>query len=136
MYTFSTSSAQCQSVTNLSKGYGSLMITSTQLFLLGVNSASPYDLHMFKVTFGTTSVNWANKLVCASGTWTSNTSESLLSADGLTLYSFFMFGSSNYMYLAGMSVSTGSVIGTRYKSSGTVAYIFGSGINGDYLITH
>ena len=108
------------------------MLSSVQFFLLGVDSS--YTLHMYKVTFSSTSVNWANKIVCSSGTWTSNNSESQLSADGTSIYLFFVYGSTNYLYFATLSTSTGSVIGARYKSSVSSNPIYGSALNGDYIV--
>ena len=133
-YVFSSASCQWQSITNIEIGFGHLMISDSQFFVLGVSPSAPYDLHMYKLTFSKTSVDWADKIACASGTWTSSFSESVLSADGLSIYSFINFGSSRYLYFVSLSVSTGSVIGTRYKSSVTTNYVWGSALNGDYLI--
>ena len=68
-YTFSSSSAQCQTISNINTGYGHLMISNSQFFVLGADSASPYNLHIYKITFLSTSVDWANKIACSSGTW-------------------------------------------------------------------
>ena len=72
--------------------------------------------------------------MCSSGAWTSNDSESQLSADGTSIYLFFMYGSTNYLYFASLSTSTGSVIGTRYKSSISSSPIYGSALSGDYIV--
>ena len=72
--------------------------------------------------------------MCSSGTWTSNNSESQLSADGTSIYLFFVYGSTNYLYFATLSTSTGSVIGARYKSSVSSNPIYGSALNGDYIV--
>ena len=133
-YIFSSASCQWQSITNIKIGYGHLMISDTQFFMVGAGPSTPYDLHMYKLTFLNTSVDWADKIACASGTWTSSFSESVLSEDGLSIYSFINFGSSRYLYFVSLSVSTGSVVGTRYKSSVTTNYVWGSALNGDYLI--
>ena len=133
-YVFSSASCQWQSITNIKIGFGHLMISDTQFFVVGAGPSSPYDLHMYKLTFSKTSVEWADKIAWASGTWTSNLSESILSADGLTIYTFINFGSSQYLYFVSLSVSTGSVVGTRYKSNVTIAFVWGSALNGDYLI--
>ena len=93
-YTFSSSSAQCQTITNINKGYGHLMVSNNQFFVLGVPSASPYNLQIYKITFLSTSVDWANQITCTSGTWSASISESLLSSDQSTIYSFFLFGPS------------------------------------------
>ena len=134
-YTFSSSSAQCQTISNINTGYGSLMISNSQFFVLGADLASPYNLHMYKITFLSTPVDWAKQVACSSGTWTTSFSESVLSYDRSTIYSFFIFGVSKYLYFAGLAVSDGSVTTTRYKSSISVADLRGSALNGDYVIT-
>ena len=60
-----------------------------------------------------------------------------MSFDGLTIYSFILFGSPSnyYLYFASMLVSTGGVIGTRFKSNVTIKYVYTSAINEEYLIT-
>ena len=62
-YTFSSSSAQCQSITNINTGYGHLMVSNNQFFVLGSASASPNNLNLYKITFSSTSVDWANQIV-------------------------------------------------------------------------
>ena len=133
-YTFSSSSAQCQTISNIDTGYGHLMISNSQFFVLGVAPSSPYNLQMYKITFLSASVNWANKIACASGTWFSNFSESLLSSDGSTIYSFFIFSSTFYLYFVGLAVADGSVVTMRYKSSVSVPAIWGSASNGIYVV--
>ena len=133
-YTFSSSSAQCQTITNIFRGNGHLMISNSQFFIFSAAPSSPYDLQMYKITFLSTSVNWANKIACASGTWASGYSESMLSSDGSTIYSFFTFGSTRYLYFCGLYVSDGSVATTRYKSSAAVSDLYGSTLKGDYII--
>ena len=137
-YTFSSSKAQCQTITNIKYGYGKLMISNSQFFVLGVALASPYNLQMFKITFSLTSVNWASQIICSFGTWSAFYSESVLSSDKSTIYSFFTFetaSATRYLYFAGLSVSDGSVLTTRYKSSAVVSSVYGSVINGDYIVT-
>ena len=133
-YTFSLSSAHWQTINSINSGYGHLMISNSQFFILSVASISPYNLKMYKITFSLTSVNWANQIACISGTWSANLSESVLSSDGSTVYSFFSFGATRYLYFCGLSVSDGSVATTRYKSSTAVYSVYGSALIGDYLV--
>ena len=133
-YTFSLSSAQCQTITNIITGYGHLMISNSQFFVLGVAPASPNNLQMYKITFSSTSVNWANQIACPSGTWYAYYSESVLSSDGSTIYSFFTFGVTKYLYFCGLSASDGSVATTRYKSSANIGNVYGSALSGDYVV--
>ena len=133
-YTFSTSSAQCQAITNIVCGYGHLMISNSQFFVLGADSISPYALHMYKITFTSTKVNWANQMACSSGTWTLANSESVLDSSRSIIYLFFTYGSTPYLYFAGVSVSDGSVATIRYKSGTSILFVWGSALNGDYIV--
>ena len=133
-YIFSSLSAQCQSISSINTGYGYLMISNSQFFILGVALTSPYSLQMYKITFSLTSVSWANQIACTSLTWSADYSESMLSSDGSIIYSFFTFGPAKYLYFCGLSVSDGRVVTTRYKSSVAVKQTFGSTLNGDYVI--
>ena len=110
------------------------MVSNSQFFVLGSSSASPYNLQIYKITYLSTSVDWANQITCTSGTWTAAYSESLLSSDQSTIYSFFAFGSTQYLYFAGLSVTGGSMVTTRYKSSTSVSRVWGSALNGDYVV--
>ena len=113
-YTFLTSNAEWQLIPRIYYGYGHLMISNNIIFLLGIFLPN-HDLHMYKITFSSTSPDWANQLVCNSGNnWSSYYSESLLSQDKSTIYSFFVFGLSRYLYFVAMSVSDGSVSTNRY----------------------
>ena len=133
-YTFSSLSAQCKSINSINYGYGHLMISNNQFFVLSTAKTSPYNLQMYKITFSLTSVNWANQIACPSGTWSASNSESVLSSDGSTVYSFFTFGAGTYLYFCGLSISDGSVATTRYKSSTAVSGVWGSALNGDYVV--
>ena len=111
------------------------MISNSQFFVLGIAPASPNNLQMYKITFSSISVNWANQIVCTSGTWSAGFSESVLSSDGSTIYSLFTFGSITYFYFCGLSVSSGTVATTRYISSSSVTNVQGSVLNGDYVVS-
>ena len=83
------------------------------------------------MAFSSTAPDWALKLTCSAGTWRAGRSESLLVSS--SIYSFFVYGDPEYLYLAVMSIADGS-ISMRYKSSVGCNYLFGSWINGDYLV--
>ena len=128
----SPSSSGCQQISNFN-GYawGQLKISDSSMFMLGVDPSSPYQLHLYKHTFGGTSPDWSLKLSWPSGTWTIIESESLLISS--TIYSFFPYGSSpQYVYMAVISLSDGTV-SNRYKSSISWTYVYGSGVNGDWI---
>ena len=132
-YLFSSPlNSDCQQITNFNLfTKGQLKISDLSMFMLGADPSSPYQLHLYKHTFGVTSPDWSLKLSWPSGTWAINDSESLLISS--SIYSFFPYGStSHYVYMAIISLSDGTV-SNRYKSSISCTYIFGSGANGDYI---
>ena len=111
------------------------MLSSTQFFVVGTNIGVHPILQMYKITFGSSSVNWANQIGCSStSAWSASLSESMLSSDGSTIYSFFTYGTPLYLYFAGLSATSGSVTTTRYKSSISVSDVRGSALNGDYMV--
>ena len=101
-------------------------ISDTQLFIVGYEPTATYHLHYYKITFGNTAVDWANKILWSGTSWASTTSSSLISTDGLKIYTFVLYGSSSlFIYFTTFELSTGKVLGTRYKSSeGTSLVIF------------
>ena len=127
----SPSSSGCQQITNFnSYAYGQLKISDSSMFMFGSDPSSPYQLHLYKHTFGVTSPNWSLKLSWPSGTWAAIYSESLLISS--SIYTFFSYGSPKYAYMAVISVSDGTV-SNRYKSSISCTAVWGSGVNGDYI---
>ena len=100
--------------------------------MLGIHPSSPYQLHLYKHTFGGTSPDWSLKLSWPSGTWTTERSESLLISSS-SIYTFFIYGSSvQYAYMAVISLSD-SKVSNRYKSSISCTQVYGSAVNGDYI---
>ena len=108
------------------------MLSNTQFFLLGNENSYSNILHMYKIKFSLTSVEWANKLTYSSY-YGSQKAESLLSKNGSNIYLFFI-GNYYYLYFATLSVSTGSVVSTRYRSNTSANYLYGSALNNDYII--
>ena len=57
-------------------------------------------------------------MLCQSGAWYVDYSDSLLSSDKTKIYSFAAFGSSpTYLYFTTFNQTNGNVLGSRYKSS-------------------
>ena len=128
----SPSSSACQQISNFSQyAYGQYKISDSSMFMLGVDPSSPYQLHLYKHTFGGTSPDWSLKLSWPSGTWTTSNSESLLISS--TIYTLFPYGSPQYAYMAVISVSDGTV-SNRFKSSISCTAVWGSGVSGDYIV--
>ena len=112
------------------------MISDTELFLLGINPTSK-NLHAYKVSFSTGSVNWANSITCSSGTWSIGMSYSVTNSDNSLIYSFFPYGltsSSLYLHFITFAASDGSIVGSRYKSSVVLDGVYGLTKFGDYII--
>ena len=133
MYLFSSpSSSQCQQIPSIKyDAFGQLKLSDTTLFLQGSHSSSPYQLHLYKHTFGNLSPDWSLKLAWPSGTWLQNYSESMRISS--LIYSFISYGSTQYVYMVVISISDGSV-SSRYKSSISWAPVWGSGTNEDYVV--
>ena len=98
--------------------------------MLGSDPSAPYPLHLYKLSFGKTSPDWALKMAWPSSSCSVSNSESLLSSS--SIYSFFIYGQTQYLYFAVISSTDGSVT-LRYKSSTTFQNIYGSWINGNYI---
>ena len=98
--------------------------------MLGQDPSAPGNLHIYKHTFENTSPDWSLTMTWPSGTWTMSSSESLLVSS--SIYSFFIYGSTQYLYMVVISLSDGSV-SSRYKSSSTQTYVKGSAASGDYI---
>ena len=129
----SSSNSGCQQISNFNTfSNGELKISDSSMFVLGIDPSSPYQLHLYKHTFGNTSPDWSLKLSWPSGTWTEGYSESLLISS--SIYTFFPYGSSTqYVYMAVISISDGSV-SNRYKSSVSCTAVIGSGVSGNYIV--
>ena len=127
----SPSNSGCQQISNFNQyAYGQLKISDFSMFMLGVDPSPLYQLHLYKHTFGSTSPDWSLTLSWPSGTWTITESESLLVSS--SIYTFFPYGSTQYVYMAVVSVSDGTV-SNKYKSSISCTTVWGSGVSGDYI---
>ena len=137
-YLFSSStSASCQQLTNIvTYAFGQLKLSDTQIFLTGTDSSN-YNLHLYKITFTNTSPDWAMKIVCSSSPWSAFFAESHVDSGGSTIYSAFTYGSTSsslfYLYFTSFSVSSGSVLSTRYRSNISCPFLYGSAMSGDYI---
>ena len=108
------------------------MLSNTQLFCVGYEQALN-DFHLYKFTFGNFNADFAKKIQCTSTPWTASVSETLLSSDKSIIYSLFIYGGTTYFNFVALNSTSGSVIGSRYKSSISWNYVHGSTINADYI---
>ena len=132
-YTFSLSSAEWQYITNIRMGINFLILSNTQLLLLGYDYSSFSNLHIYKLKISSTLVEWANKIVCSSLNWNSSLSESLLSKDGSNIYLFF-FNYCQHLYFTILSVSSGNVVSNRYRSSFSDYTVHSISQTGEYVV--
>ena len=132
-YQFSIpTSSQCQIITAISGFvFGSLNISDSQMFFDGLDASN--NLLYYKVTVGSTAVDWANKVAWSSGPWTASKAEAIISSDGTQIYSFATFGSSISLYFVTFRLSDGSVVGNRYKSSTGCNEVDGLTQSGSYI---
>ena len=112
-----------------------MKLSDSQLFFISLDNSSPSNLHMCKVAFGSTSVDWAKMIMCPTSSWNSYTGETLMSSDGSVMYTFFLYGDTAAMYahFVSLNPSSGGVIGTRYISSTTSSFIDTSVLIDNYL---
>ena len=112
-----------------------IKISDTQLFFLSLEPTSPYNLQMYKVTYGNTAVDWANRIMCPSTSWNSDWGETLMSSDNSIIYSVFLFGDTSNMYSHFVSINSnnGIITGTRYISSVGCIFIDGASLFSNYL---
>ena len=129
-YLYSTpASSQWQKLTNFSSyAYGQLKLSDTTFFLIGLDPSS-YDLHLYKHEFSSVSPTWALKLACTSSCL-AKTSGSVFASS--SIYSFFIFGNTQYLYMAVISSADGTV-NARYKSSVSWSNVHKLDISGDYI---
>ena len=128
----SPTTTQCQKIIDVQSFlYGQIKLSEVSFFMIGLGYPAPNSLHIYKHTFGNSSPDWSLTMAWPSGTWTTTYSESLLVSS--SIYSFFIYGSTPYVYMAVISLSDGSV-SSRYKSSISCSTVSGSVVSGDYIV--
>ena len=124
----------CQQTILFRGPFGATLLSSGDIFLPGYDTGTPVNLHFYKLTYGSTSVSWANQIVTSGGQINAGSSTS--SSDNSKIYSLsvaFESGISNLYFMTFLS-SDGSVSGSRYKSDPGVTGMYGSSLNGNYLL--
>ena len=115
------------------QGYGPSLLNDSQLFLFSVNPSSPYNMNFYKVTFGNTAVDFASKMACTGGVWSTSYSDSIVSVDGLKIYCTFAYGSTSYLYFITFNSADLSVTDTRYKSTSNWGGTWTAALSSNYL---
>ena len=127
---------ECYSISfSTYRSYGQLMLSDTEFFIVWRGATTPIPLNLHKLTYGSSSTDWTNKMSWQTTNWAFYLSESLKSADKSKIYSFFVSGVSQNLYFITLSSSSGEVLGSRYRSSSTLQNVYGSALNGDYILT-
>ena len=138
MYQFSSSSqSYCQVITNFNSfAYGQLRLSDLSFFMLGSDTSSSGNLHLYSLTFGSPSLNWALTMSCPSTIftpWTVSSSESLMISP--TIYSFFVYGkdsSHSNLYLA-IILLDGTVTNSYKSTTYDVSSVGGSATIGNFI---
>ena len=110
------------------------MFSKSQFFILGNDNLAPYNLYFYKITFGNTAVDLASIMSCSSGVWSAFYSENVLSNDATKIYSLFIYGATQYLFIVPFNATDLTVIGTIYKSSISLSSVGGSLLKGDYIL--
>ena len=110
------------------------MLNSDHLVVSGIEETTPYNLHYYKVTFGTEAVDWATKMLWGSSYWEVGLSEILVNSDNTKLYNFSIFGYSLYIHFVTLDVTNGALVGSHYISNMIWSNVYGSAQAGDYII--
>ena len=138
LYLFSIpSTAECQLISSIGLAeIGQLMLSDSQFFTISFDLSPPYNAYFIKLTFGSSTTDWTNKLLWSTGTcpYVNYKAGSVLSNDGSKIYSFFPFGTTNYLYLAIFNASSGAVSNSRFKSSISWSAVYGIAQKGSYIL--
>ena len=105
---------------------GQTRISDDQFFLIGTGSSPSPNLHMLRVTFGSTSPNWDDKISCPNTSWQFVGAEAYFESSTNYIYSVFIYGSgTSYLQLVILSSTDGSVQGSRFISNISCSIIYG-----------
>ena len=112
-FLFSTpSTSQCQKINKINNYlFAQIKISDTSFFMLSNDNS--YNLHLFKITFSSTSPVWARKMIWSSGAWTAYISQALQISS--KIYAFFIYGSTQFLYFTVFSESDGTILSSRYR---------------------
>ena len=87
-----------------------MKLSENKFFWFGLY-ASSNNLHLYSVTYGSTSSNWSAKMIWPSSSCSLFSGESLLSSDNSKIYSFISFGgaSASHMYFLSIHAVDGTI---------------------------
>ena len=118
-YLFLTSSNyECQDISLFKNIVNTQQFQNSDvLYLVGINTSN--NPIFYKIKFGNTVAEWANKIDWSSFTWLTHPSESIIDEDNNLIYNFFLYGPLNAwkIYFVTFNATNGNVVGTRFRSS-------------------
>ena len=100
--------------------------------MYGYDPSALSNLHLYRFDFGSTSPTWALKMACPFGSWTIDISESLLVSS--SIYSFIIYGSTQYLYLFVITAADGSVTARSKSSIVCSSAALGTAFNDEYVL--
>ena len=137
-YLFSiTESAYCQEISSLTQFVkAQLMLSNSEFFFIGSKPTTSYDLHFYKITYGSSHADWSKKMLCASA-WSIGSSETIVHTDNKKFYNYYMFGTSPNFYvgIVAFNLTNGDIIGSRYYSDIIWTAFTGSTIKDGEVLT-
>ena len=114
MYSPSTT-ADCQEVNNMDNYCYAQIMLSDSSFLFQALDKNTYYLRVLKMTYGSTSPDWAYYVACPSSTWILGRSEALTDSNRKIIYSLSVYGdTSKYLLFMMFNALDGSITGNRY----------------------
>ena len=149
-YLHGQSTIQCQTITSLSSLiFSSVRLSSDRFYISGwaYDRSSYYT--MMDVTFGSSQINWGASMKSVSNnSFTPYINGAVLSSDKSKIYVVTPFGkvsgtsnNSNYtftfdlnIYFVTLSATTGSVVGSIYKTDNGGYFVYGAAMSGDYVV--
>ena len=127
--------ADCQEVSNMDGFcYAQVMLSDSSFFFQALDT-NTYYLRVLKMTYRSTSADWAYYVACPDPIWTTKRGEAATNSDSSLIYLLFVNGKkgTHFVYFVTLSSTNGSVVGSRYKSSLDCSTVFDTGVYGDYL---
>ena len=92
-----------------------------------------------KITFGSSTANWAEAIDCSFSYWYVSSAQSILSIDSTQIYSFYSYHDTTNNYsicYINLAISTGNAVGSRFKAVGNDwSGTYGISQSGDYVAT-
>ena len=100
------------------------ILNDGSFFFSVVEGSTPNNLWLLRITFGSTTPQWSDKVLCPLSSWSSGRTQSSLSSDGTLIYSFIAYGNTVYTHFVTLYTANGIVSGSRYISNLSAWYVY------------